>query len=159
MNKHFPVINKKATLFLCALVFVNIIISAICVSFVLTGGNKLFIIPLIVFVIFFFISIMILVSVLTAGIDVKNNQVIMADIENTSKGKQPQFNIKDLKNVCLIGCAEPTGLSNHKLVGAKIDFELKDGTHKQYYPIELTVNQYQNIKEGMLNMSSTINRK
>ena len=97
---------------------------------------------------------MILVSVLSAGIDIKNGTVIMPDLD-ASRGKQPKFQIEELKDICLQDEDGNTLNPNQdSLIGARIVFLLKDGSEEIYYPVSITSKQFENIRSGMLEEAS-----
>lgn len=95
---------------------------------------------------------MILVSVLRAGIDVKDGTVIMPDLD-PSKGKQPKFQIDELTEIHLEN-GDKKILNPYKdnLVGARFVFTLQDGRQEIYYPVAVTPKQFEKVKTGMFNL-------
>ena len=76
----------------------SIILFSLSLSKKLAGGSIIWTIPLVVCIIIFILAIIIMTSVLTAGIDVKNGIVIFADATGQG-GKQPQFNLGQLDRI------------------------------------------------------------
>lgn len=96
---------------------------------------------------------MILMSVLRAGIDIKDNMVIMPDLD-PSKGKQPKFRIDRLSDIQLQNQdASVLNPEKDSLLGGRVVFFLDDDTTETYYPISITASQYKNIHDGMLKMA------
>lgn len=150
MNRHFSVINKRGVVTASVLLFLTIVLFSISMSRVLGGGSRLWLIPVFVFIVLFIIFIMILISVLTAGIDIKDDIVILPDLD-PSKGKQPKFNIKDLQDVQLQdGNSKVLNPYRDNLVGARIAFLLDGGTRELYYPVAVTAKQFEKIRSGMI---------
>lgn len=150
MNKHFSVINKRGMIVATLLLLLNITFFSISIAKVMGGGSKLWFIPVIIFIVLFIISVMILVSVVTAGIDIKDDTVILPDLD-PSKGKQPKFNIKALRDVQLRnGEGQVLNPDKDNLVGARIAFLLDDSSVELYYPVSITSRQFEKIKTGML---------
>lgn len=156
MNRHFPVINKRGTRVACIIMFISIVLLSVSLAKKISSGAFIWIIPVIASVIVFLLAIMILISVLTAGIDVKQGEAVFSDAVNQG-GKKPQFHLKDLKSIDLHNMNGV--IDNPKtadMVGARIVFTLKNGESKTYYPIQLTYKQYQSIKDGMLDMAKNM---
>ncbi len=149
MNKHFSVVSTKSAVFCSGLTAFNIILFSICLVLVLTGGSKLWIIPVVIFVILTMICIMILMSVLIAGVDIKDDMVILPD-EDPKNGKVPKFNIHELKSIELHNSDGPISPEDDSLTGARVVFILSNGKHEQYYPVGITMNQYYKLKDGMM---------
>lgn len=149
MNKHFSIINKRGAITGSILVFLSIVLFAVFFAPVLSGGSKLWLIGVLFALICFFFSMMILISVINAGIDIKNGIVIFPDLD-PAKGKQPQFHINDLKDIELRdGEGKTVDPYTDNLVGARFAFILKDDTVKIYYPIAVTTAQFEKVKCGM----------
>lgn len=150
MNAHFSVINKRGATVAGAMLLINIVAFALSLAKVLGDSSKLWLIPVFTFIILFIISMMIMVSILTAGIDIKDGMVIMPDLD-ASKGKQPKFKIGRLQDVQLHnGEGEQLNPYTDNLVGARFAFLLDDDTVEIYYPVAITAKQFEKIKEGML---------
>lgn len=150
MNGHFSVINNKGAIVGSTLLLVNILLFSLCLAKMLGSSSKLWLIPLVIFIILFIISVMILVSILTAGIDIKDGTVILPDLD-PSKGKQPKFHLKDLEDVRLCdGNGKVLDPRADDLVGARFTFLLKDGRTEVYYPVAVTAKQFEKIRTGML---------
>lgn len=152
MNRHFPVVNKRGLLTSCSLLLIAILLFSLSLSKRISSGSIIWLLPVIAAVIVFIFAIMILISVITAGIDVKNGQVVFADA--TGGAKTPQFDLKDLKNIELHnadGVIEDPKTAN--LVGARIVFFPKLGGPKTYYPIQITYKQYESIRMPMMEMA------
>ena len=92
-------INKRGAIAASVFVAANIVLLSISLAFKLNGG-RIWLIPIIVFAVTFLFSIMILMSVLRAGIDIKADMVILPDLD-PSKGKQPKFRIGRLLDIQL----------------------------------------------------------
>ena len=152
MNGHFSMINKRGAIAASLFVAANIVLLSISLAFKLNGG-RIWLIPIIVFAVTFLFSIMILMSVLRAGIDIKADMVILPDLD-PSKGKQPKFRIDRLMDIQLQNC-EGTVLDPEKdsLLGGRVVFYLDDDRIETYYPISITASQYRKIHDGMLKMA------
>ena len=150
MNKHFHIIYRKSMI-ACLILFAAAIgIFSYSLSSLMAGGTKFWIIGLVVAGILFFIDLLSISSNLSAGIDVKDNIVIFPDID-ISKGKIPQFNLKDLKDVILRdGEGKELDPQKDSLYGARFAFVLKDGQEKLYYPVAITAKQFETVKNGLL---------
>lgn len=155
MNRHFSVVNKRGTTVAGSITGVCIVLFSICLAMRVSSGTPLWTIPLVACIIVFIIGLMILISVITAGIDVKNDNVIFADVSGQG-GKRVQFHLSDLKSVELHNAdgiiAKP---EIESLVGARVVFNLKNGESRTYYPIQITNKQYQNIRTGLTEMAKT----
>ena len=145
-------INKRGAIAASLFVAANIVLLSISLAFKLNGG-RIWLIPIIVFAVTFLFSIMILMSVLRAGIDIKADMVILPDLD-PSKGKQPKFRIDRLMNIQLKN-GEGTVLDPEKdsLLGGRVVFYLDDDRIETYYPISITASQYRKIHDGMLKMA------
>lgn len=152
MNAHFPIVNMRGLITAICFTLLNIVLFSISLSMRLGGGSRLWLIPVIVFAVFFLISIMVLISVLRAGIDVKDGTVIMPDLD-PSKGKQPKFQIDELTEIHLEN-GDKKILNPYKdnLVGARFVFTLQDGRQEIYYPVAVTPKQFEKVKTGMFNL-------
>ena len=152
MNAHFPVVNTRGTVAASVFTLLNIILFSVSLAMILSGKSRLWLIPVIVFAVFFLISIMVLISVLRAGIDVKGGTVIMPDLD-PSKGKQPKFQIDELTEIHLEN-GDKKILDPYKdnLVGARFVFTLQDGRQEIYYPVAVTPKQFEKVKTGMFNL-------
>lgn len=152
MNKHFSMINRRGAVAASVFVAANIILLSISLAFRL-NGSRLWLISIIFFAVTFLFSIMILMSVLRAGIDIKDNMVIMPDLD-PSKGKQPKFRIDRLSDIQLQNQdASVLNPEKDSLLGGRVVFFLDDDTTETYYPISITASQYKNIHDGMLKMA------
>lgn len=152
LNGHFSMINKRGAIAASVFVAANIVLLSISLAFKLNGG-RIWLIPIIVFAVTFLFSIMILMSVLRAGIDIKADMVILPDLD-PSKGKQPKFRIGRLMDIQLQN-GEGIVLDPEKdsLLGGRVVFFLDDDTTETYYPISITASQYRKIHDGMLKMA------
>ena len=152
MNGHFSVVNKRGLITSGILLAASIVLFSLSLSRKLSGGSIIWTIPLVVCIIIFILAIIIITSVLTAGIDVKNGIVIFADATGQG-GKQPQFSIGQLKRIELRnadGVIENP--ETDSLLGARFAFILNDGEEKVYYPVSLTAHQYRNVSSGLLKL-------
>lgn len=153
MNAHFAVINKRGAITAGALVFLSIVLFSVSAAQFFSGGSKFWLVPLIIFVILFILAIMILVSVLTAGVDIRDGVVIMPDLD-PSKGKQPKFRIGNLQDIRLRnGEGQDLNPATDSLLGARIVFLLSDGDEEIYYPVGITPAQFEKLKNGMLSLA------
>ena len=98
MNGHFSVVNKRGLITSGILLAASIILFSLSLSKKLAVGSIIWTISLVVCIIIFIMAIIIMTSVLTAGIDVKNGIVIFADATGQG-GKQPQFNLGQLDRI------------------------------------------------------------
>ena len=159
MNGHFSVVNKRGLITSGILLAASIILFSLSLSKKLAGGSIIWTIPLVVCIIIFIMAIIIMTSVLTAGIDVKNGIVIFADATGQG-GKQPQFRLLDLDKIELHNA---DGVINNpetdNLLGARFVFILKDGSSKVYYPVSLTPRQYNNVASGINNLKTKVQEK
>ncbi len=149
MNGHFSVVNKRGLITSGILLAASIILFSLSLSKKLAGGSIIWTIPLVVCIIIFILAIIIITSVLTAGIDVKNGIVIFADATGQG-GKQPQFNLGQLDRIELRnadGVIENP--ETDSLLGARFVFILSDGEEKIYYPVSLTAHQYKSVSSGI----------
>ena len=154
MNRHFSVISKRGATAASLFVLINIALFSASLAMRVSGGSRLWLLPLIVFAVLFLISIMVLISVLTAGIDVKNGTVIMPDLD-ASKGKLPKFQVEEIAEIFLRnGEGKTLNPDKDSLVGARIVFALKDGAEEIYYPVAITAKQFEKIQSGMLKTAS-----
>ena len=149
MNGHFSVVNKRGLITSGILLAASIILFSLSLSKKLAGGSIIWTIPLVVCIIIFILAIIIITSVLTAGIDVKNGIVIFADATGQG-GKQPQFNLGQLDRIEL---RNADGVIENRetdsLLGARFVFILSDGEEKIYYPVSLTAHQYKSVSSGI----------
>ena len=149
MNGHFSVVNKRGLITSGILLAASIILFSLSRSKKLAGGSIIWTISLVVCIIIFIMAIIIMTSVLTAGIDVKNGIVIFADATGQG-GKQPQFNLGQLDRIELRnadGVIESP--ETDSLLGARFVFILSDGEEKIYYPVSLTAHQYKSVSSGI----------
>lgn len=150
MNRHFSIIYRKSVISGAILLLVSIVLFSVPISFLLTGGSKLWLIAIIIAVGLFLIGIVSMGSILSAGIDVKDNMVIFPGMD-LAKGKSPQFSLGNLQDI-LLRNGDGKELDPYKddLFGARFVFILKDGSEKIYYPVALTAKQFEKVKNGML---------
>ena len=119
-------------------------------SMLFTGGSKLWLISIIVLASFFILSLMTLFSIMKSGIDIKHDMVIFPDID-PHKGKHEHFNIQDLSDIILRN-SEDKNINPYEdsLYSARFVFILKDGSEAIYYPVSITLKQYEKVKSEML---------
>lgn len=152
MNRHFPVVNIRGLIAAVCFTLLNIVLFSVSISMMLGGSSRLWLIPIIIFAVFFLISIMVLVSVLRSGIDVKDGTVIMPDLD-PSKGKHPKFQIDELTEIHLENVDKKIlDPYQDNLVGARFVFTLQDGRQEIYYPVAVTPKQFEKVKTGMFNL-------
>ncbi len=156
MQGHFSFINRRGLLAACTLTAFSICLFSLSLSMTLSGGSGLWLIPLIISVIIFLLCLMILVSVLTAGVDVEAGRVVFADASGVG-GKKAQFPLSQLSNLYL---ADGSGPIEHpeegSLVGGRVVFVTSDGNEYVYYPVSITARQYKKLHDGLLEMKSRI---
>lgn len=153
MNKHFSVVNKRGLTTIGILTAFSIVLFSLSLAKRISSGSMLWTIPVVVAIIIFILTLMFLVGVITAGIDVKKNKVIFADPTGQG-GKKVQFDLGQLKKVELHnadGLIEKPETAN--LSGARIIFTLRNGETRMYYPIQITYKQYKNIETGLTEMA------
>lgn len=153
MNKHFYVVNKRGLTTTGLMILFSIILFSLSLTKRISSGSMLWTIPVVIAIIIFILTLMLLVGVITAGVDVKKNKVIFADPSGQG-GKKVQFDLGELKSVELHNAdgiiANP---ETSNLAGARIVFTLRSGKTCIYYPIQITCKQYMNIKNGLMQMS------
>lgn len=154
MNQgHFSVINKKGVLMASAIMLVAILIFSISLAKRLSGGAGLWTIPVVVAIIIFLLAMMVMVSVITAGIDIQYGKVSFANADGAG-GKRPQFGISELENIELHNSnGKIENPSKDNLAGGRVVFFTRDGKTYTYYPVSITAKQYQNIHDGLLKMA------
>ena len=76
MNAHFSVVNKRGTITAGIIMIIAIVIFSLGLAKKLSGGGLLWTLPLICGIIVFLLALMILISVITAGVDVQNGHVV-----------------------------------------------------------------------------------
>jgi hypothetical protein len=152
MKKNFAVINKRGLLAVLVLLLIAIVLFAISISQVASGASKLWFVPLIIFALGVILNLMIIASILTAGVEVRGGMVIFASADGVG-GKKPQFEISKLKKIELCnGDGRIENPETDSLVGGRVVFTLKDGSNFTYYPVTITYRQYSNIKSGILKL-------
>lgn len=153
MNKHFYVVNKRGLTTIGLLTVFSIILFSLSLAKRIASGSMLWTVPVVIAIIIFILTLMLLIGVLTAGVDVKKNKVIFADPSGQG-GKKVQFDLGELKKVELHNAdgliANP---ETANLAGARIIFTLRNGKTCMYYPIQITYKQYKNIEVGLTEMS------
>lgn len=150
MKKHFYVINKKALALCFIAIVVNMFISVMAIVKLMQGGSRLWLIPIIIFVTFILITMLILIQVTSSGVDVKDNVVIAVDADKPEKGKCALCNLDDIRTVDLQdGEGNSMDLESKSLSGGRVTFILKGGTKRQYYPMYITKRQFEAIRDGI----------
>ena len=149
MNGHFSVVNKRGLITALVIMGISILLFSLSMAKKLAGVSIIWTIPLVCCIIIFIIALIILTSVVTAGIDVKNGVVIFADATGQG-GKQPQFNLGELSEIQLHNAdgiiANP---ETDSLLGARFVFVLTNGETRTYYPVSLTYHQYKIVSTGL----------
>ena len=90
MNRHFSVVNKRGLSTIGILTAFSIILFSFSLAKRISSGSMLWTIPVVIAIIIFILTLMFLVGVITAGVDVKKNKVIFADPSGQG-GKKVQF--------------------------------------------------------------------
>ena len=86
--------------------------------------------------------------------------VILPDSEDPTKGKQPKFNIADLKGIELRnGEGKVLDPEKDNLLGGRVVFSVSGGKEEIYYPISITAKQYKDIHDGMLAMAKEAGKR
>ena len=153
MNKHFSVVNKRGLTTTAVMIIISILLFSLSLAKRLSSGSILWTIPVVVAIIIFILVLMVLVGVITAGVDVKKNKVIFADPSGQG-GKKVQFDLGELKSVELHNAdGLITNPETANLAGARIIFTLRNGKTCVYYPIQITYKQFADIKEGLTEMA------
>lgn len=154
MNRHFSIINRRSVIFVTALMLLLIALLGVSLSFALKD-SKLWYAGVVIFGGLLLFFILIVRSVLDAGIDVIRGTVILPDIEHPEKGKVPSFHVSDLDDVCLCTLGgERLDPDKDKLAGAKVVFSLRNGETREYFPLSITRRQFDRLRRGMLLMAS-----
>ncbi len=145
MNKRFSVINKRGLVFSAAVMGIFGILSGVSLAKMLS-----------VFVTLMIISALVITLVVTAGVEVKSNMVILPD-PDPKKGKTARFNLDELSSIDIQdGDGKVLDPDSDSLIGARVIFHLKDGRQEQYYPVKITKKQYKSIETGMMNLSNEL---
>ena len=154
MNKHFSIVNRRSVIYVTIGMLLLIALLGVCLSFALKG-SKLWYAGVVIFGGLLLFFILIVRSVLDAGIDVIRGTVILPDIEHPEKGKVPSFHVSDLDDVCLCTLGgERLDPDKDKLAGAKVVFSLRNGETREYFPLSITRRQFDRLRRGMLLMAS-----
>lgn len=149
LNKHLSIIYIKSMIVSIIWTLLIIILLSVSFAMLLGGGSKLWLFSIIIFASFFILSIMTLFSIMKSGIDIKHDIVIFPDID-PSKGKHAHFNIHDLKEIQLRdGNGKVLDPYKDSLYSARFVFILNDGSEAVYYPVALTIKQYEKVKIAM----------
>ena len=154
MNGHFSVINKRGLT--VAGIFMGVRIAAFLRSLFMRiqSGSRLWLIPIIFAAVLFLFAIRMILNLSSEGVDVKDGMVILPDSEDPTKGKQPKFNIADLKVIELRnGEGKVLDPEKDNLLGGRVVFSVIGGQEEVYYPISITAKQYRDIHDGMLAMA------
>ena len=153
MNGHFSVVNKRGLTTTGIMILFSIILFSLSLAKRISSGSMLWTIPVVIAIIIFILTLMLLVGVITAGVDVKKNKVIFADPSGQG-GKKVQFDLGELKSVELHNAdGLITNPETANLAGARIIFTLRNGKTCMYYPIQITYKQFDNIKIGLTEMA------
>lgn len=160
MQGHYSVVNKRGLLTASVLMALGIIVFSLSLAKRLGSGSVIWTIPLVIAIIVFLIALIILVSVLTAGIDIEYGKVIFANASGQG-GKQPQFGISELRDIQLHNTDGPIAdPKTDSLVGGRIVFFTENEDHEKkeyvYYPMSITYRQYQKIHDGMLETAEQV---
>ena len=104
MNRHFSVVNKRGTTVAGVIMAVCILLFSLCLAMRLSSGSVLWTIPLVACIIVFIIGLMILISVITAGIDVKNGNVarlpeLVADYGEEKLAKEIEIGVPTMLDI------------------------------------------------------------
>lgn len=155
MSAHFSVINKRGVITASIIMAFAIVIFSLGLSQQLAGGGIIWCLPLICGAIFFLLALIILVLVVTAGVDVQNGTVVFADATGQG-GKQPRFKLSELEDIQLHNMNGQIDPDTDSLVGGRIVFFTTSGEQFVYYPVQITARQYKNVRKGLFNLKSKI---
>ena len=138
MSRKFNVINKKALFLSFLLMAVNTGIAGVSIGRLLDGGSRLWLIPFIIFGTFLLFSVLIMMRIVSAGFEVRKNQVIVPGVDVRHGGNA----VFDLHELDCVGLCNGDGISldpeTDSLRGARVRFHLKDGRNVDYYPAAIT---------------------
>ena len=155
MNAHFSVVNKRGMITSCFIMAIAIVIFSLGLAKKLSGGGILWTLPLICGIIIFLLALMILISVVTAGVDVQNGNVVFADATGQG-GKQPRFKLSELEDIQLHNQNAEIDPDKDSLIGGRIVFFTTDGEQFIYYPVQITAKQYKNVRKGLFDLKARI---
>ena len=155
MNAHFSVVNKRGTITAGIIMIIAIVIFSLGLAKKLSGGGLLWTLPLICGIIVFLLALMILLSVITAGVDVQNGHVVFADATGQG-GKQPRFKLSELEDIQLHNQDGEIDPDKDSLVGGRIVFFTTNGEQFTYYPVQITAKQYKSVKNGLFELKAKI---
>lgn len=155
MNAHFSVVNKRGMITSCFIMAIAIVIFSLGLAKKLSGGGILWTLPLICGIIIFLLALMILISVVTAGVDVQNGNVVFADATGQG-GKQPRFKLSELEDIQLHNQNGEIDPDKDNLIGGRIVFFTTDGEQFTYYPVQITAKQYKNVRKGLFDLKARI---
>lgn len=155
MNAHFSVVNKRGMITSCFIMAIAIVIFSLSLAKKLSGGGILWTLPLICGIIIFLLALMILISVITAGVDVQNGNVIFADATGQG-GKQPRFKLSELEDIQLHNQNGEIDPDKDSLIGGRIVFYTTAGDEFTYYPVQITAKQYKSVRKGLFDLKAKI---
>ena len=150
MNAHFSVVNKRGTIAAGVIMLIAIVLLSLGLAKKLSGGGLIWTLPLICGIIIFLMALMILISVITAGVDVQNGNVVFAD------GKQPRFKLSELEDIQLHNQDGEIDPDKDSLIGGRIVFFTTSGEQFTYYPVQITAKQYKSVKNGLFELKAKI---
>ncbi|MBR5315593.1 MAG: hypothetical protein IKU44_02275 [Firmicutes bacterium] len=155
MTAHFSVVNKRGAITAGALMALGILIFSVCLAQKIAGGSILWMIPLTAGIIVFIMCLLILISVITAGVDVQNGSVVFADVTGQG-GKQPRFMLSELADVQLHNADGQIDPEKDSLIGGRIVFFTTSGEQFVYYPVQITAKQFYGVKNGLFELKEKI---
>lgn len=149
MNKKFNVINKKGLLLSALIMAANTGITAFSLGRILNGDGRIWLLPFIFFGTFLLFSVLIMMRVVSAGFEVRKNQVIVPDTD-VRHGGNSVFDLHELESVNLCdGSGNQLDPEKDSLRGARVQFQLKDGRSVEYYPATITKKQFRTIESSI----------
>ena len=101
------------------------------------------------------VALIILVLVVTAGVDVRNGSVVFADATGQG-GKQPRFMLSELEDIQLHNQHGEIDPDKDSLIGGRIVFFTTSGEQFVYYPVQITAKQYKSVRKGLFELKSKI---
>lgn len=152
MKKKYPMINIRGVIYLLIAALVLVAATDYFLVKMMTGGSKLWILPMIVSMGCLFMSIMGIISVTSVGIDVKDGKVWLPDTI-APKNCVPAFELADLEEIHLEDSERETvPNSAATYAGCRVIFTLKNGKRHEYYPMMLGKRQYLRLYNGLTAM-------
>ena len=150
MNKKFPMTNYRGLTYIIILTCILLGATSLCTVFLFSGRGILWFIPAVICFFLLIIDIMGLLTVISIGIDLKDDVVWLPD-PNMPRRSIPAFNLDQLEDIHLeTQNGEIVSMESDNYAGCRIIFSLKDDESQQYYPMILNKRQYKNLYNGLM---------